>query len=57
MLIQVFGIWLIAANIQPWMGECKVEFVGANNIAMIAAPCEKVAIEINKQIKASTPSN
>jgi hypothetical protein len=54
MLINIFGAWLIAANISflmPSEKGCKILF-NPNQFALISnKTCDEVAIEINNKIK------
>jgi len=61
MLVSVFGVWLVAANI-TWLEQetraCGVKFSTSGysvsrTVKYIDAPCDEVAAEINRQIKAS----
>lgn len=57
MLINVFGVWLVAANIvfmQPgtFGAKCAVHFFHAKGPAIfVSHTCDEVAAEINKQTK------
>ena len=57
MLIKVFGIWLIASNInhlvdiEDGINRCRVAFKNYPLSTVIIKPCKDVAEEINKQIK------
>ncbi len=59
MLINVFGLWLMAANISflnstTHKDACVINFLGQDTYAtMQKRTCKEIAAEINKQLKES----
>lgn len=56
MLIKIFGIWLMATNINAlWDkgGDCHIEMNATNHWRRVIedTPCSDVAAEINRQIR------
>lgn len=59
MLINIFGVWLVASQVifleprnhWPLEERCSVELKDEWGSKLIHAPCDKVAEEINKQLR------